>query len=66
MATAIFKESQNNYKAFIKELNAFIKTTFSIKLPINGRGEIDYDFMESYMQKKYSKAEQYYKNLKAM
>lgn len=66
MATAIFKESQNNYKAFIKELNAFVKTTFSIKLPINGSGEIDYDFMESYMQKKYSKAEQYYKNLKAM
>ena len=66
IATAIFKESQNNYKAFIKELNAFVKTTFSIKLPINGSGEIDYDFMESYMQKKYSKAEQYYKNLKAM
>lgn len=64
IATAIFKESQNNYKAFIKELNAFIKTTFSIKLPVTRSGKIDYGFMESYMQKKYSMAEQYFKNLK--
>lgn len=66
IATAIFKESQNNYKAFIKELNAFIKTTFSIKLPATRSGKIDYGFMESYMQKKYSMAEQYFKNLKGI
>ena len=56
IATAIFKESQNNYKAFIKELNAFIKTTFSIKLPVKENGEIDYDFMGEFILNKYMQA----------
>ena len=56
IATAIFKESQNNYKAFIKELNAFVKTTFSIKLPVKENDEIDYDFMEKFMLNKFMKA----------
>ena len=50
IATAIFKESQNNYKAFIKELNAHIKTDFSIKLPVTDTGEPDWQFMDNYMR----------------
>ncbi len=61
IATAVFKESQNNYKAFIKELNAFVKTTFSIKLPVKENGEIDYDFMEYYMMNKYIKTKEHLK-----
>ncbi len=49
IATAIFKESQNNYRAFIKELNAHIKRDFSIKLPVKTDGTPDYEFMERYM-----------------
>ena len=50
IATAIFKESQNNYRAFIKELNSHIKTDFVIKLPVNPVGKPDYDYMSKYMQ----------------
>ena len=50
IATAIFKESQNNYRAFIKELNAHIKRDFVIKLPANENGDPDYMFMEKYMK----------------
>ena len=51
IATAIFKESQNNYRAFIKELNAHIKRDFVIKLPANTDGAPDYDCMTSYISK---------------
>lgn len=51
IATAIFKESQNNYRAFIKELNAHIKRDFVIKLPANTDGAPDYDYMTAYISK---------------
>lgn len=49
IATAIFKESQNNYRAFIKELNAHIKKDFTIKLPVNLDGTPNYDYMSNYI-----------------
>lgn len=51
IATAIFKESQNNYRAFIKELNAHIKRDFIIKLPVNSDGTPDYDYMTEFISK---------------
>lgn len=50
IATAIFKESQNNYRAFIKELNAHVKRDFVIKLPVLDDGNPDYDYMSKYMK----------------
>ena len=49
IATVIFKESQNNYRAFVKELNRHIKTDFSFKLPINSDKTVNYEYMDSYM-----------------
>jgi hypothetical protein len=54
IATAIFIESQNNYQAFIKELNAHVKTDFVIKLPCKNDRTPDYAAMEYYMQKIFS------------
>lgn len=51
IATAIFKESQNNYRAFIKELNAHIKRDFVIKLPTTVDGTPDYDYMTEFIRK---------------
>ncbi len=51
IATAIFKESQNNYRAFIKELNTHIKRDFVIKLPAKIDGTPDYDYMSAYINK---------------
>lgn len=51
IAAAIFKESQNNYRAFIKELNAHIKRGFSIKLPANGDGTPDFEYMTEYIRR---------------
>ncbi len=56
IATAIFKESQNNYRAFIKELNAHIKRDFAIKLPAKSNGEPNYEYMESYMKSIFKKS----------
>ena len=50
IASAIFVESQNNYQAFIKELNAHIKRDFKIKLPIDKTGEPDWEYMIEYMK----------------
>jgi len=50
IASAIFKESQNNYQAFIKELNAHIKTDFVIKLPVTVDGQPDYNYMDKYIR----------------
>lgn len=50
IATAIFKESQNNYRAFIKELNAHIKRDFVIRLPANEDGIPDYDYMSNFIK----------------
>ncbi|WLD26701.1 Restriction enzyme BgcI subunit beta [Clostridioides difficile] len=58
IASTIFVESQNNYQAFIKELNAHIKRDFRIKLPIITDGTPDWDYMEKYMQQMQAKAEQ--------
>ncbi|TQI69025.1 restriction endonuclease subunit S [Clostridium sp. KNHs216] len=66
IATAIFKESQNNYQAFIKELNAHIKRDFSIKLPATPEGMPDYDYMATYMKKMESKAEHTLNSLKTL
>lgn len=49
IATAIFKESQNNYRAFIKELNAHIKRDFIIKLPVISDGTPNYDYMTEFI-----------------
>ena len=57
IATAIFKESQNNYRAFIKELNTHIKRDFKIKLPVNKNGDPDYDYMTLYINKICKKAQ---------
>ena len=51
IATAIFKESQNNYRAFIKELNAHIKRDFVIKLPSKVDRTPDYDYMSAYISR---------------
>lgn len=51
IATAIFKESQNNYKAFIKELNSHVKHDFKFKLPIDTNGNPDYGYMHEFMKK---------------
>lgn len=51
IATTIFKESQNNYRAFIKELNAHIKKDFTIKLPAKADGTPDYEYMSEYINK---------------
>ena len=50
IASAIFKESQNNYRAFIKELNAHIKRDFEIKLPATNTGKPDYNYMSNFMK----------------
>lgn len=50
IATAIFRESQNNYKAFVKELNAHIKRDFEFFLPVNDQGMLDVVFIENFME----------------
>ena len=50
IATAIFRESQNNYRAFIKELNAHIKRDFAIKLPTNSDSTPNYEYMSNYIK----------------
>lgn len=44
----IFKEARTYYKAFVDELNRHIKTDFSILLPVNDEGQIDWNFIENY------------------
>lgn len=63
IATTIFIESQNNYQAFIKELNAHVKTDFVIKLPCKMDKTPDYAAMDDYMKKIFSIAKN---NLDAM
>ena len=63
IATAIFKESQNNYRAFIKELNAHVKRDFAIKLPANTDGTPDYDYMSKYMISIFVKTKKSFTNL---
>lgn len=46
----IFRESRTYYKAFVDELNRHIKTDFSILLPVNDIGQIDWNFIENYIR----------------
>lgn len=66
IATAIFKESQNNYRAFIKELNAHIKRDFVIKLPTNADGTPDYEYMTEFVSKIENKISNALENLQSV
>lgn len=50
IATMIFKEGRIHYKAFIDELNRHMKTDFSIPLPVDEKGNINWKFMNNYMK----------------
>ncbi len=63
IATVIQKESELHYKAFVKELNAHIKTDFVIPLPVNADNEPDWEYMESYMKNIMEETEWNIKNL---
>lgn len=56
IATVIFKESQLYYESFINELNRHVKTDFSIPLPVNKTGEIDFQYMHTYIESVSKKA----------
>lgn len=49
VATAIRKESLLNYKAFVKELNAHLRTDFTLRLPVDTAGNPDWEHMENMM-----------------
>lgn len=49
ICSMIFKEGQIHYKAFIDELNRHIKTDFAIKLPVDDKGNIDYEYIDNFM-----------------
>jgi len=49
ICSMIFREGQTHYKAFIDELNRHIKTDFTIKLPVDRNENIDYEYIEKYM-----------------
>lgn len=63
VARVIQKESELHYQAFVKELNAHIKTDFVIPLPINKHKEPDWKYMESYMKEIMQEAEKNIENL---
>lgn len=64
ICSIIFKEGQTHYKAFVNELNRHIKTDFTIKLPTNKLGKIDYEYMDKYMAINYKKCYNYLSLLK--
>lgn len=64
IATVIQKESELHYKAFVKELNAHIKTDFVIPLPVNADNEPDWEYMESYMKNILQESEKNIENLR--
>lgn len=47
----IFREARTYYKAFVDELNRHVKTDFSILLPVNNDGCINWEYMEKYIEK---------------
>lgn len=49
IATTIFREGRLHYKAFIDELNKHMNRDFSIPLPIDNLGKIDWEYMDMYM-----------------
>lgn len=56
IATVIFREGRLHYKAFIDELNRHMKTDFSIPLPVDECGNINWNYMEQYMRNMENKA----------
>ena len=63
VARVIQKESELHYQAFVKELNAHIKTDFVIPLPVNKHNEPDWEYMESYMKNIIQESEENIGNL---
>lgn len=63
VARIIQKESELHYQAFVKELNAHIKTDFVIPLPVDKNNKPDWEYMESYMEDIINRAEKNIKNL---
>lgn len=47
--TMIFKESQTYYKAFENELNRHVMNGFSILLPVDENGELDWNYMDKHI-----------------
>lgn len=45
----IRNESKNNYLAFARELNAHLRTDFTIMLPVDSDGKPDFLFMDQYI-----------------
>lgn len=62
LATLIKKESNLHYQAFVKELNAHIKTDFSILLPVKDNIP-DWEYMENYMKNIMQESEKNLENL---
>ena len=50
ICSVIFKEGNMHYKAFIDELNKHIKRDFTFPLPIDNKGNIDFEYMEKYIK----------------
>lgn len=63
VATVIQRESELHYQAFVKELNAHVKTDFVIPLPTNEKDEPDWEYMESYMKNIMQESEEKLENL---
>lgn len=59
IATMIFVESQLHYKAFIKELNKYIKKEFCILLPINAQKQIDFEYMTQFIKNRFCRIQGY-------
>ncbi len=66
IATAIFIESQNNYRAFIKELNAHIKRDFSFMLPAKEEKVPDYEYMTDYIKNVQKEVKNSFSSLRAL
>lgn len=52
VTTCIYKESQLNYKAFVKELNKHIKRDFYFRLPQTFSGNPDWDYMDNFIKER--------------
>ena len=63
VSTVIQRESELHYQAFVKELNAHVKTDFVIPLPTNEKDEPDWEYMESYMKNIMQESERKIENL---
>ncbi len=59
IATMIFKEWRTYYKAFVDELNRHVKTDFSILLPVDSNWNIDWNYMDNFMENKKSIVKEY-------